>query len=78
MFISVNSTVPMYNMSQYSYPISQPPSEAQQKLEQAFSPPPQQSYVMDPNNQFQQQYQYNQQPPPMSANTTYSTYPQVW
>lgn len=65
-------------MSQYSYPISQPQSEAQQKLEQAFSPPPpQQSYVMDPNNQFQQQYQYNQQPPPMSANTTYSTYPQV-
>lgn len=68
----------MYNMSQYSYPISQPPSEAQQKLEQAFAPPPQQSYVMDPNNQFQQQFQYNQQPPPpMSTMQTYSTYPQV-
>lgn len=66
----------MYNMSQYSYPISQPPSEAQQKLAQAFAPPPPQSYVMDPNHQFQQQFQYNQQPP-MSTMQTYSTYPQV-
>jgi hypothetical protein len=79
----------MYNMNQYSsYPMqqpmsyqAQPPSEAQQKLEQAFAPPPMTGYgAPDPNsNQTYQQFQpasaqFNVPTMPVQ---TFEAYPQV-
>jgi hypothetical protein len=81
-------SVPMYNMNQYSnfptQPVAYPqqPSEAQQKLEQAFASPPMTNYTApDPNsNQAYQQFQPASSQFSMSTMQpipTFEAYPQV-
>ena len=84
----------MYNANQFNYPMqqpvnyptsvpSQPATDAQQKLEQAFAPIPQTNYsAPDPNstNQTYQQFQpassqFNM--PSMPQIQTFDAYPQV-
>lgn len=82
-------SVPMYNLNQFNSPMQQPknfplqqPTEAQQKLEQAFAPAPMTTYnTMDPNsNQTYQQFQPASSQfalPTMPQIQTFEAYPQV-
>lgn len=75
--------VPMYNLNEFNYPMPQPgnyqtvpqqqPTDAQQKLEQAFASPPMMNYsAPDPNsNLTYQQFQ------PASSQFALPTMPQI-
>lgn len=73
----------MYNMNQFNnYPMQQPaafapqPSEAQQKLEQAFASPPMMNFDPNSNQEFQQvSSQFGM--PQMQPIPTFEAYPQV-
>jgi hypothetical protein len=71
----------MYNMNQFNNFPMQPPSEAQQKLEQAFASPPMTNFTgPDPNsNQSYQQFQpaSTQFGVPVQPIPTFEAYPQV-
>jgi hypothetical protein len=75
-------TVPMYNAAQFATPMNQPnaflqQTEAQQKLQEAFSPQVMTS-VMDPNsNQFHPTTASQFSMPTMPQIQTFDAYPQV-
>lgn len=68
----------MYNAAQFSAPMMQPQTfqaqtEAQQKLQEAFAPPPTSTTQADPNSNQQQPFQQFAMP----QIQTFDAYPQV-